>query len=106
VTLPPDDAADPGWVAPGAAAADLRSADDRDLPSRTDVMGAALSEVVGGPVGRHALIGRTRVLTPLRVMFGIALVFLASESCRKQSRTCIPGPRNDAAMVHTVTGTV
>jgi len=77
VTLPPDDATDPGWVAPGAAATDLRSADDRDLPSRTDVMGAALSEVVGGPVGRHALIGRTRVLTPLRVMFGIALVFLA-----------------------------
>ena len=77
MTLPPDDATDPGWVAPGAAAADLRSADDRDLPSRTDVMGAALSEVVGGPVGRHALIGRTRVLTPLRVMFGIALVFLA-----------------------------
>ena len=77
MTLPPDDATDPGWVAPGAAATDLRSADDRDLPSRTDVMGAALSEVVGGPVGRHALIGRTRVLTPLRVMFGIALVFLA-----------------------------
>jgi len=28
-------------------------------------------------VGRHALIGRTRVLTPLRVVFMIALVFLA-----------------------------
>ena len=28
-------------------------------------------------MGRHALIGRTRVLTPLRVMFMIALVFLA-----------------------------
>lgn len=40
-------------------------------------MGAALSGVVGGPVGRHALIGRTRFLTPLRVMFIIALVFLA-----------------------------
>jgi uncharacterized membrane protein len=58
-------------------AADLRSADDRDCPSRTDVLGAALSDVVGGPVGRHAMIGRTAFLTPLRVMFLIALVFLA-----------------------------
>ena len=40
-------------------------------------MGAALSGMIGGPVGRHALIGRTRFFTPLRVMFLIALVFLA-----------------------------
>jgi uncharacterized membrane protein len=64
-------------VSPEPLADDLRSADDRDLPSRNDVLGAALSHVVGGPVGRHALIGRTRALTPLRVMFMIALVFLA-----------------------------
>jgi uncharacterized membrane protein len=64
-------------VSPQPLAEDLRSADDRDLPSRTDVLGAALSEVVGGRVGRHALIGRSRVLTPLRVMFVIGLVFLA-----------------------------
>jgi uncharacterized membrane protein len=47
------------------------------MPSRTDTIGAALSGVIGGPVGRHALIGRTRFLTPLRVMLIIALVFLA-----------------------------
>jgi uncharacterized membrane protein len=64
-------------VSPAPLAADLRSADDRDLPSRTDILGAALSQVVGGPVGRHALIGRGRFLTPLRVMFAIAVVFLA-----------------------------
>ncbi len=64
-------------VSPQPLADDLRSADDRDLPSRTDELGAALSTTVGGPVGRHALIGRTRVLTPVRVMFMIALVFLA-----------------------------
>ena len=64
-------------VSPAPLAEDLRTDDDRDLPSRTDVLGAALSEVVGGPVGRHALIGRTRVFTPVRVMFLIALVFLA-----------------------------
>ena len=64
-------------VSPRPLADDLRSADERDLPSRTDVIGAAVSEVVGGPVGRHAMIGRTRLLTPLRVMFLIALAFLA-----------------------------
>jgi uncharacterized membrane protein len=64
-------------VSPEPLADDLRSDDDRDLPSRTDTIGRALSGVVGGPVGRHALIGRTRFLTPLRVMLIIALVFLA-----------------------------
>ena len=63
-------------VSPARLARDLRSADDRDLPSRTDVMGAALSGVVGGPVGRHAMVGRAPFLTPFRVMLLIALVFL------------------------------
>jgi len=64
-------------ISPQPLATDLRSLDDRDCPSRTDVIGAALSETIGGPVGRHALIGRQRFLTPLRVMFLIGLVFLA-----------------------------
>ena len=64
-------------VSPQRRADDLRSDDWRDMPSRTDVLGSALSDVVGGPVGRHALIGRQRFFTPLRVMFVIALVFLA-----------------------------
>ncbi|MFZ0902395.1 MAG: glycosyltransferase family 87 protein [Mycobacterium sp.] len=64
-------------MSPRRLASDLRSADDRDCPSRTDFLGAALSNVIGGPVGRHAVIGRTTFLTPLRVMFLIALVFLA-----------------------------
>lgn len=64
-------------TSPAPLADDLRSDDDRDLPSRTDVLGAALSGVVGGPVGRHALIGRARFMTPLRIMLMIALVFLA-----------------------------
>ncbi|KAA1247003.1 DUF2029 domain-containing protein [Mycobacterium simiae] len=64
-------------ISPGPLAADLRSADNRDCPSRNDVLGSALADVIGGPVGRHALIGRTRLMTPLRVMFVIALVFLA-----------------------------
>ncbi|MDV3123428.1 glycosyltransferase family 87 protein [Mycobacterium sp. 21AC1] len=64
-------------VSPEALVADRRSADDRDLPSRTDPMGSALSQVIGGPVGRHALIGRARFMTPLRAMLIIAVVFLA-----------------------------
>ena len=64
-------------ISPRPLAADLRSADNRDSPSRNDFLGAALADAVGGPVGRHALIGRARMMTALRVMFLIALVFLA-----------------------------
>lgn len=64
-------------ISPGPLAADRRSADNRDCPSRTDHLGAALADVIGGPVGRHALIGRSWLMTPLRVMFLIGLVFLA-----------------------------
>jgi uncharacterized membrane protein len=78
VTEPVESPAEPAdVVAPARLAEDRRSLDDRDLPSRTDAIGAALSGVIGGPVGRHALIGRQRFLTPLRVMLMIALVFLA-----------------------------
>ena len=73
----PSPAAPRATVSPLPLATDLRSADDRDLPSRTDALGAALSDTIGGPIGRHALIGRTRIMTPVRVMFAIALVFLA-----------------------------
>ena len=64
-------------VSPQPLAADVRSVDDRDLPSRTDALGGALSQMIGGPVGRHALIGRARFLTPLRVMLRSRVVFLA-----------------------------
>jgi uncharacterized membrane protein len=64
-------------VSPGRLAEDTRSAVDRDLPSRNDVMVSAMSDVIGGPVGRHAVVGRQRFFTPLRVIFVIALVFLA-----------------------------
>ncbi|MCK0175950.1 glycosyltransferase family 87 protein [Mycolicibacterium sp. F2034L] len=75
--MTPADERRPDLLSPAPPAADRRSADDRDLPSRTDRIGAALSDVVGGPVGRHALIGRQRFMTPLRAMLMIALVLLA-----------------------------
>lgn len=64
-------------TSPAPLAGDVRSFDSRDMPSRTDTLGAAFAETIGGPVGKHALIGRTRFLTPLRVMLIIGLVFLA-----------------------------
>lgn len=72
-----EDDGEPSTVSPARLADDLRSLDNRDMPSRTDTMGAALSEVIGGPVGKHALIGRQRFFTPLRAMLLIALVLLA-----------------------------
>ena len=38
-------------VSPQPLALDRRSADDRDLPSRTDALVGSLSQVIGGPVG-------------------------------------------------------
>lgn len=73
----PETPAPPAAVVSPAPPAGLVSLDSRDFPSRTDTIGAALSGTIGGPVGRHALIGRTRFMTPLRVMMIIALVFLA-----------------------------
>ncbi|WP_448391562.1 glycosyltransferase family 87 protein [Mycolicibacterium sp. XJ879] len=68
---------EPDLKSPAPLVDDRRSLDQRDLPSRTDTVGAALSDVIGGPVGKHALIGRQRFLTPLRVMLILGLVFLA-----------------------------
>ena len=79
-------------VSPEPLAEDLRSDDARDFPSRTDTIGAALAGAIGGPVGKHALIGRARFMTPLRVMLIIALLFLAfgystKAACLQSTRT-------------------
>ncbi|WP_328398609.1 glycosyltransferase family 87 protein [Nocardia sp. NBC_00416] len=66
-----------GYDSPAPLARDLRSADARDKPSRNDSMTAQLCTVVGGPVGDHALIGRTRFWTPMRVLLAFTVVFLA-----------------------------
>lgn len=71
----PDDVR--GYASPAPVAPDPRSADRRDKPSRTDSLTSQLSTVIGGPVGHHALIGRARFWTPLRVLLAIAVVFLA-----------------------------
>lgn len=99
----PDDGNDPGigpadrgtghgYDAPAPLAPDLRSADARDKPSRNDSMTAQLCTVIGGPVGDHALIGRVRFWTPLRILLACAVVFLAfgwfaKASCIQQTTT-------------------
>ncbi|GAB93556.1 glycosyltransferase family 87 protein [Gordonia rhizosphera] len=75
--VPPAEAADPGWESPVDLADDTRVDTDRVLPSRTDVVVEGASTMVGGPVGRHAAVGRSRSWTPLRVVFALALCTLA-----------------------------
>ncbi|WP_179276775.1 MULTISPECIES: glycosyltransferase family 87 protein [unclassified Rhodococcus (in: high G+C Gram-positive bacteria)] len=64
-------------ASPGPLAPDLRSNSARDLPATSDPMAAELTAAIGGPAGRHALIGRQRFFTPLRVLLLLAVVFLA-----------------------------
>ncbi|MGV0743479.1 glycosyltransferase family 87 protein [Mycolicibacterium sp. XJ870] len=87
-----------GLVSPEPLADNRRSDDDRDLPSRNDRLSSALSQVIGGPVGRHALIGRARFMTPLRAMLVIAVVFLAlgystKAACLQSTGTGTAGQR-------------
>ncbi|GAA3706495.1 glycosyltransferase family 87 protein [Gordonia hankookensis] len=72
-----DPEAPESWDAAGAPAVDRRIDSDRVLPSRTDVVVREASDVVGGPVGRHAAIGRSRLWTPIRVLFLLALCAMA-----------------------------
>lgn len=50
---------------------------ERDIPSRTDAVARDFSHSLGGPIGRHAVIGRQKYLTPVRFILLVALVFLA-----------------------------
>ncbi|MGH3611349.1 MAG: glycosyltransferase family 87 protein [Pseudonocardia sp.] len=50
----------------------------RVIPTWTEPLAAAASRVVGGPLGRHALVGRSRFWTPLRVVLLLAVAVLAA----------------------------
>ncbi|WP_239003681.1 glycosyltransferase family 87 protein [Nocardia panacis] len=80
------------YVSPAPLARDLRSADARDRPSRNDSLTSQLSSVIGGPVGDHALIGRARFWTPVRVLMLFSVLFLAfgwfgKAGCLQQTTT-------------------
>jgi uncharacterized membrane protein len=47
------------------------------VPSWTEPLVAAASRLVGGPLGRHALVGRSAFWTPLRAVLLLAVVALA-----------------------------
>jgi len=49
---------------------------ERVVPTWTDPTVRRASEVIGGPLGRHALVGRAPWLTPLRVCLLMAIVIL------------------------------
>ena len=64
----------------------------RVVPTWSEPLAAAASRVVGGPLGRHALIGRTAFWTPLRVILLVtvavlALGWLGKSPCLQQYRT-------------------
>lgn len=64
----------------------------RVVPSWTEPIAVAASRLVGGPMGRHALVGRSRFWTPIRVvlLFGVvvlALSWLGKSPCLQQYRT-------------------
>ncbi len=65
------------FESPTEFAPDRREASTRILPSRSDPIAAPGSMVIGGPVGLHAVVGRSPGWTPVRVILLIALVFLA-----------------------------
>ncbi|GAC66881.1 glycosyltransferase family 87 protein [Gordonia soli] len=68
---------DDGWESPTTLADDRRTDDDRYLPGRSDGVVREATGLIGGPVGRHAVVGRGPRLTPVRVLFGLALIALA-----------------------------
>lgn len=51
---------------------------DRVVPTWTESLARQASRLVGGPLGRHAVIGRNRFWTPLRVVLLLATVVLAA----------------------------
>lgn len=71
-----------GPVVPPAGGADEppRSASltptERVFPTWTDPTVRRAADLIGGPLGRHAQVGRNRIITPLRVCIAMAIVIL------------------------------
>ncbi len=51
---------------------------ERVVPTWTEPLVASASRIVGGPLGRHALVGRSIFWTPLRVLLLLAVVAIAA----------------------------
>ncbi|OZC34356.1 glycosyltransferase family 87 protein [Gordonia polyisoprenivorans] len=90
---PTDEVADDS---PAPPAADLRTDTRRLIPSHHDPVVAEASRAVGGPLGAHAAVGRSRHWTPIRVLFLLALCTLAlswfgKAGCLQQEVVVNPG---------------
>ncbi|MDN5859035.1 MAG: glycosyltransferase 87 family protein [Pseudonocardia sp.] len=72
----------------------------RVVPSWTEPLAAAGSRLIGGPLGRHALVGRSRFWTPLRMVLlfavvGLTLAWLGKSPCLQQYTTDTGGTALD-----------
>ncbi|MGC4935309.1 glycosyltransferase family 87 protein [Gordonia sp. DT30] len=88
---------EPGVDGPAPLATDLRTDTRRLIPSHHDPVVAEASRVVGGPIGAHAAVGRSRHWTPIRVLFLLALCTLAlgwfgKAGCLQQETVSKPAP--------------
>lgn len=78
----PEESSTPEGTYPGArvtagpAPSASLSPSERVIPSWTDPTVRRASDLIGGPLGRHAVVGRARIFTPLRValLMGIAVL--------------------------------
>ena len=66
-----------GRISPLPLVDDLRSLEPHERVRPGDGVGAEAIAAWGGPVGRHAVVGRQRFWTPLRVIMLFAVIFLA-----------------------------
>jgi len=67
---------DPSAAETGLARSATLSPADRVIPSWTDPTVRRASDAIGGPLGRHAIIGRAKILTPLRVCLLMTILIL------------------------------
>ncbi len=82
----PSDTHEPDFDEPGAAPTATAHADDVDslgpadrvFPSWTESIGRQASKIIGGPLGRHAAVGRHWFWTPLRAVLLLGVVVLAA----------------------------
>ena len=74
--LPASETTQSGNDPPSAASA--RGARQRLVPSWSEPVLARASRLIGGPLGRHALVGRARFWTPLRVVLLVGVAMLAA----------------------------
>ena len=65
----------------------------RVVPTWTEPLATTASRVVGGPLGRHALVGRSPFWTPLRVVLLMAVTVLAAGLVRQGA---VPAAVHDA----------